>query len=125
MAGGGQFRPGEDARRGTVPPPPKRKRSLMELARAERAGTIRALVRLRDQKDEPKVALEAAKLLMRYADGEPGTHNVPPAPPEGEADGDMDTAPPELSPELEATLDEAARRGGDAGGGEQGNGGGA
>lgn len=102
---------------------PNRKRSLMELARAERAGTVRALVRLRDQTEEPRIALEAAKLLMRYADGEPGAHNVPPPPPEGEQEVEVDTAPPELSPELDATLDETARRGGDAGPPGEGNGG--
>jgi hypothetical protein len=124
MAGGGQFRPGEDPRRGTTPPPPKRKRSLMELARAERTGTVKALVRLRDQKEDPRIALQAAKLLMQYADGDPGAHNVPPPAPEGEPE-DLDTSPPELSPDLEATLDESARRGGDAGDMGQGNGGGA
>jgi len=124
MAGAGQFRPGEDPRRGTTPPPPKRKRSLMELARAERTGTVRALVRLRDQTDAPHIALEAAKLLMKYSDGDPGTHNVPPPAPEGDPE-DLDTAPPELSPDLEATIDETARRGGDAGTPGEGNGGGA
>jgi hypothetical protein len=96
----------------------------MELARKERADTVKALAKLRDQTDAPHIALQAAKLLMQYADGDPGTHNVPPPPPDNEPE-DLDTAPPELSPDLEATLDETARRGGDAGTPGEGNGGGA
>lgn len=125
-ATGRPFTPGDDPRRGVGGIRPNRKRSLMELARAERAGTVRALVRLRDQTEEPRIALEAAKLLMRYADGEPGTHNIPPPPPEGaEVDDAGSLEPPSLSPELDATLDETARRGGDAGSPGDGNGGGA
>lgn len=94
----------------------------MELAREDRPATLKALQRLRDQTEEPRIALEASTLLARYSDGDPGAHNVPP-PPETETEGEMDTAPPELSPELETILSES--RGGDAGSPGDGSGGGA
>lgn len=97
----------------------------MELAREDRPATLAALQRLRDQTREPRIALEASTILARYSDGEPGAHNVPLPPEPADAEADLDTSPPELSAELESTLDETARRGGDAGDAGQGNGGGA
>jgi hypothetical protein len=96
---------------------------MMELARAERKETIRALARLRDQTEAPHIALQAARLLLQYADGDPGPANVPPPPEPGSSAGDMDdVSPPDLSPELVATL-ERTPDGGDAGGTSDGNGG--
>lgn len=75
-----------------------------------------------------RVGLEAAQLLARYSDGEPGAHNVP-----SEAESNAGEAEAiaealrglaqELPPAVEGALDETARRGGDAGGPGDGNGG--
>lgn len=95
----------------------------MELARGERKDTIKALAKLRDQTEAPHIALQAAKLLMQYADGDPTPANVPPPPPEAdEVGGDLGLEPPPLSPDLEAVLS-APSSGGDAGTPGEGNGG--
>lgn len=72
---GRPFAKGHDPRRG--PGARKKSETARVLARAQRKGSIEALVRLRDQQDDPELALEATKLLLRYSDGEPGAHNVP------------------------------------------------
>lgn len=106
-------------------PGPRKMRlpTLMDLAREDRPATLAALQRLRDQTAEPRIALEAATLLARISDGDPGAHNVPIAPEPEEAADELDVSPPELSPDLEAALE--TRSGGDAGSPGEGNGGGA
>lgn len=121
----GAFRPGPDSRRGlgARKPGPRKPRlpTLMDLARNDRPATLAALQRLRDQTDEPRIALEASTLLARYSDGDPGAHNVPPPPEEVAADGEESFEPPPLDPAVEAAID--GPRGGDAGSPGEGNGG--
>lgn len=113
-----------DPRRG-----PGRKRgaeTARSLARGERAGTIAALVRLREQADDLRVAREACELLLRYSDGEPGTGNVPTEIDESAAETGELAAVLELLQQPVAPADVAPQppeRGGDSGDQGEGNGG--
>lgn len=127
---GRPFQPGFDARRNLQPPParPPVDPTARTLARQRRKETVAALARLRDTAEDESIRLEAAKVLLAYSDGEPGSANIPTAEESsaGEADAIAEALrglTQELPPAVEGALDETARRGGDAGDSGEGNGG--
>jgi hypothetical protein len=77
---GRPFQKGDDPRRHT--PEPGTAKTLRALARSDRQATVDRLKELRDQDDDPRVALEASKLLAAYSDGAPTEKNVPDEPEE-------------------------------------------
>jgi hypothetical protein len=80
---GRPFTAGHDSRRnlrGALQRP--HAKTLRTLARGELETVIATLKDLMDKEQEPKVRLEAARLLASYSDGEPGAANVPEEEPE-------------------------------------------
>lgn len=73
------FAKGHDPRRNTTGGSyGKRAPTARQLAAAERAASIKALVALRDAAADERISLEAAKTLLAYSDGRPGEVAIEP-----------------------------------------------
>ena len=71
MSKPGAFQPGHDSRRNTRGRPPSARNTIAHLARDDRAATFKAFQSLRDDAEDERVRLEAAKTLAAYSDGRP------------------------------------------------------
>lgn len=88
MSKPGAFQPGHDPRRNQKGRGPAARTTIATLAKDDREGTFNALVRLRDQAEDERVQLEAAKTLAAYSDGRPS--DAPPIQPDAEEEKKTD-----------------------------------
>lgn len=101
MSKPGVFKPGHDPRRNAKGRPPSARTTIATLAKDDRAATFKAFQTLRDEADDERVRLEAAKTLAAYSDGRP----VDAKPPTDDEDkppdaGDMATVLELLKPPM-------------------------